>query len=250
MERQSEVRMANNKTELVVALDIQDRTKAFALAGKLSAKPVFIKVGWGLYPLIGHDGLIELSKMFDGRVFLDFKLHDIPTVIAKGVENLMRTVNFRILTLHASGGQEMMSLSTEARDKCFNSGSMCTVKPILLGVTVLTSMNETALKQIGSRFESAESAVMELAKLAQTSGMDGVVSAVSELKRIKSEFGSDFVVLTPGIRPSGSDTQDQARVATPSSAKELGSDYIVVGRPIIQANNPIEVVDQILHEIE
>jgi len=242
--------MVCKKTELVVALDIPDITKAFAFAGKLSVKPVFIKVGWGLYPLIGHEGLVALSDMFDGRVFLDFKLHDIPTVIAKGVENLMRTVDFRILTLHASGGQEMMSLSVEARNKCFNDESMCTVKPILLGVTVLTSLNEASLKQIGSRFESTESAVIELAKLSKSSGMDGVVSAVSELKRLKTEFGSDFVVLTPGIRPSGSDKQDQARTATPSLAKELGSDYIVVGRPIIQAKNPIEVVDQILHEIE
>jgi orotidine-5'-phosphate decarboxylase len=242
--------MASKKTELVVALDIPNKAEAFAFAEKLSVKPVYIKIGWGLYPLIGHDGLIGLSKMFDGRVFLDFKLHDIPTVIAKGVENLMRTVNFRILTLHASGGQEMMSLSIDARNKCFGDDSVCTAKPILLGVTVLTSMNETTLKQIGSKFESAEGAVLELAKLAKSSGMDGVVSAVSELKKIKSELGSEFVVLTPGIRPSGSDTQDQARVATPSLAKEYGSDYIVVGRPIIQAENPLQVVDQILHEIE
>ena len=242
--------MSNRKTELVVALDIQDKTTAFSLAEQLSIKPVIVKIGWGLYPLIGHDGLIEISRMFNGRVFLDFKLHDIPSVIAKGVENLMNTLDFEILTLHATGGPEMMSQSKDALNRCFAEGCKCSRKPVLLGVTILTSMDEKTLKMIGSGFESPESAVLKLAHIAESAGLDGVVSSVSEIETLRNEFGDDFKILTPGIRPAGSDTQDQARVATPKEAREKGSNYIVVGRPIIQAENPLDVVEQILHEIE
>ncbi|MBU1023434.1 orotidine-5'-phosphate decarboxylase [bacterium] len=242
--------MTNRKPELVVAMDISDKTEAFNLARKLGEKPVILKIGWMLYPYIGHDGLIELSEMFNGRLFLDFKLHDIPSVIANGVESLMKTVNFQILTLHTAGGKNMMEGSVEVRDSCFSGGSRCTKKPLLLGVTVLTSMDSSSLQQIGSSFESPDDAVLALATLAHESGMDGVVSSVHEVTALKEKFGDDFKVLTPGIRPEGIEKGDQARVATPYDAKKMGSDFIVVGRPITKSNDPIRVVEQILHEIE
>jgi len=238
------------KTQLVVALDIQDAQAAFTLAEDLKKMPVILKIGWVLYPLIGHKGLIEIAEMFQGRIFLDFKLHDIPSVIAKGVGSLMMTVPFRILTMHASGGGEMLRQSAEIRDRTFKEGSKCLEKPILLGVTVLTSMNADVMSQVGSRFKTPEDAVIALAELSKKSGLDGVVSSVHEAPVLRKIHGDDFVILTPGIRPSGSPSEDQSRTATPSEARDAGSDYIVVGRPIIKSENPIGVVEQILHEIE
>jgi len=238
------------KTQLVVALDIQDAQSAIDLAEKLKNMPVVLKIGWVLYPLIGQNGLIEIAEMFKGRIFLDFKLHDIPSVIAKGVGSLMMTVPFQILTLHTSGGHEMLRQSVEMRDKTFKEGSKCFEKPILLGVTVLTSMSADILSQVGSRFQTPEEAVVALAGLAKNSGLDGIVSSVHEAPVLRKTFGDNFILLTPGIRPSGSPAEDQARTATPSEAKAMGSDFIVVGRPIIKAENPIAVVEQILHELE
>jgi len=239
--------MASNNPILVVALDIPDKKQAFDLADKLKDKPVILKIGWMLYPIIGHDGLIELSSMFNGRLFLDFKLHDIPSVIANGVVNLMKTVSFEILTLHATGGTSMLEQSVKARDLAFTNGSECSQKPKLLGVTILTSFDAVGLKQVGFGFENPNDAVMNLASLAKECGMDGVVSSVHEVSELKRNLGDDFIVLTPGIRPEGSDKGDQARIATPSEAKELGSDYIVVGRPITKSPDPLSVVEQILH---
>jgi orotidine-5'-phosphate decarboxylase len=144
----------------------------------------------------------------------------------------------------------MLRQSVEMRDKVFREGSACYVKPILLGVTVLTSMNAETLPQIGSRFTNPEDAVISLAGLAKNSRLDGVVSSVHEAPALRKTFGPDFVLLTPGIRPTGSPTEDQSRTATPSEAKAMGSDYIVVGRPIIKAEDPVAVVEQILHEID
>lgn len=242
--------MASKTSKLVVALDFTDKAQAFELAQKLKDKSVILKIGWVLYPYIGHDGLIELSKMFDGRLFLDFKLHDIPSVIATGIDSLMKSVSFEILTLHASGGAAMLEQSAKSRDLSFSCNSACAKKPILLGVTVLTSFDSAGLKRVGFGFDTPHDAVMHLASLAKESGLDGVVSSVHELVDLKNNFGEDFIVLTPGIRPEGSDKGDQKRVATPAEAKALGSDYLVVGRPITKSGDPVSVVDQILHVLQ
>jgi orotidine-5'-phosphate decarboxylase len=241
--------MNSKKPTLVVAVDIPDYEKAYQLASTLSEYPIILKMHWVLYPILGSDGVEEITSMYNGRIFFDFKMHDIPSVISQGVKSLMSIYPFEILTLHASGGFQMLRETREARDQCFDSGSACKTKPNLLGVTIVTSLKDENLSEIGSKYTNTLDASMALAQLAHKAGLDGVVASVHELKAIKDKFGDDFKVLTPGIRPEGSDTQDQARVATPKRAKELGSDYIVVGRPITKSEDPRKVVEQILHDI-
>ena len=241
--------MPDKKPELVVALDIPDKVEAFNLAQKIADYPVILKIHWVLYPLIGHDGLKQIAEMYEGRIFLDFKLHDIPSVVSHGVRNLMNTVPFRIMNLHASGGMEMISQAVKTRDEVFESGCECNIRPEILAVTIVTSLGDGDLSSIGSRFDNTLDAVLELSGLAKNAGTDGVVASVHETKPIKEKYGSEFKVLTPGIRPEGFAKQDQARVATPSRAREMGSDYIVVGRPVTKSDDPKSVVEQILHEL-
>jgi len=241
--------MIKKSPKLVVAMDFKDARSAYELADKLHGKPVYLKIHWVLFPLIGFDGLIKLSRMFDERIFLDFKLHDIPSVVGKGISSLMKIVPFQIINLHVAGGGEMLSTASETRDKTYREGCACSKPPLLLGVTVLTSISKENLSEIGSKFNSVEEAVIKYGKLAKDNGIDGVVASVHEAPALRKSFGDDFVILTPGIRPSGSEAGDQARVATPLQAKELGSDFIVVGRPVIEAPDPSAVVEQILHEL-
>lgn len=241
--------MANRIPRLVVAMDFKDAETSFKFAEKIKGMPVFLKIHWVLFPKIGFDGIFRLANMFNERIFLDFKLHDIPSVVAKGISSLMKIVPFQIINVHVSGGREMLLAAKEARDKTFQNGCVCSNPPLILGVTVLTSISNDNLAEIGSRFDSVDEAVVSFGKLAMDSGIDGVVASVHETPTLRQTCGDDFLILTPGIRPPGADSQDQARVATPLEAKKMGSDFIVVGRPIIESPDPLSVVEQILHEL-
>ena len=177
--------------------------------------------------------LIDLG--FD--VFLDLKFHDIPNTVAKAV-TAAANMGVWMVNVHASGGFEMMSKAKQALEKFGDKA------PLLIAVTVLTSMDEVELKRLGVE-KSAQQQVMHLAKLAKEAGLDGVVCSAQEAKILKAELGNNFKLVTPGIRPEGSDAGDQKRIMTPKEAIEAGSDYLVIGRPITQAQNPVQVLSDV-----
>jgi len=198
------------------------------------------KVGSRLFTGAGPGAMSELAGVAQG-IFLDLKFHDIPSTVAGAVATGARLPGVRLMTLHASGGSEMMKAARRAVGGLSNP-------PKLLGVTVLTSFDAANLKRVGIAGSLATSAV-RLAKLSQSAGMDGVVTSAREAKAIRRACGKDFIILVPGVRPSWARAGDQARVSTPTEAIRAGADYVVVGRPVTAARDPREAVTRILDEI-
>lgn len=236
--------MKTNK--LIVALDVENAQKARELVSILRGIVGMFKIGSQLFTAAGPALVREIVGSGE-RVFLDLKFHDIPnTVAAAGVEATRLGVS--IFNLHAAGGSEMMRHTTETVAECADSERL--TRPLILAVTVLTSANTTTLAEVGYSADPEE-LVARLALLAEASGMDGVVASPREVSMIRSVVKKpDFVVVTPGVRPTGSALFDQKRVTTPREAMITGSDYIVVGRPIIEAPNPAEAAQQIIHQME
>jgi orotidine-5'-phosphate decarboxylase len=219
------------QSPIVVALDFPTQEQALAMADQLDPKLCRVKVGKELYTATGPAILEQLHKRgYD--VFLDLKFHDIPNTCAKAV-GVAADLGVWMVNVHASGGQKMMEAARNELEKK-------THKPLLIGVTVLTSMERRDLAGIGLDIDPMEQ-VERLAKLTQTSGLDGVVCSAREVALIREICGKDFLTVTPGIRPEGSDVGDQKRVMTPKQAVEAGVDYMVIGRPITQALIPKEV---------
>jgi len=199
------------------------------LARQLRGAAGIFKVGSQLFTAEGPKTVEKLAALGFG-IFLDLKFHDIPNTVASAVAAAARLPKIRMMTLHASGGTAMMRAAREAlgdRKK----------RPRLLGVTILTSLDQAALEQIGLS-GSPGSRALALAHLAKKSGMDGVVASAHEVKAIREACGPDFLIVVPGVRPSSAAVNDQSRVATPSDAIRAGADYLVVGRPITGAANP------------
>ena len=221
---------------IVVALDFPTQEQALAMADQLDPKLCRVKVGKELYTATGPVILEQLHKRgYD--VFLDLKFHDIPNTCAKAV-GVAADLGVWMVNVHASGGQKMMEAARNELEKK-------THKPLLIGVTVLTSMERSDLAGIGLDIEPMEQ-VERLAKLTQLSGLDGVVCSAREVALIRQICGKDFLTVTPGIRPEGSDVGDQKRVMTPKQAIEAGVDYMVIGRPIVQANDSVVACERIL----
>jgi len=198
------------------------------------------KVGSQLFTSAGPRAVARLAGLgYD--IFLDLKFHDIPNTVAHAVAAAVRLPRVRLMTLHASGGLGMMKAAREAAGTKKN-------RPALLAVTVLTSFDETALREIGME-GSLGSRVVALARLARTAGMDGVVCSALEAPAVRREFGPDFKILVPGVRPASAATNDQSRIATPGDAVRAGADYLVVGRPITAAANPRAAALEIVAEI-
>jgi orotidine-5'-phosphate decarboxylase len=198
------------------------------------------KVGAQLFTSEGPRAVSKLADLgYD--IFLDLKFHDIPNTVAHAVAAAVRQPRVRLMTLHASGGLAMMKAAREAAGTKKN-------RPALLAVTVLTSFDETALREIGME-GSLGSRVVALARLARTAGMDGVVCSALEAPAVRREFGPDFKILVPGVRPASAATNDQSRIATPGDAVRAGADYLVVGRPITAAKNPRAAALEIVAEI-
>jgi orotidine-5'-phosphate decarboxylase len=198
------------------------------------------KVGAQLFTSEGPGAVTKLAGLgYD--IFLDLKFHDIPNTVAHAVAAAVRLPRVRLMTLHASGGLAMMKAAREAAGTKKN-------RPALLAVTVLTSFDETALREIGME-GSLGSRVVALARLARTAGMDGVVCSALEAPAVRREFGPDFKILVPGVRPASAATNDQSRIATPGDAVRAGADYLVVGRPITSAANPRAAALEIVAEI-
>lgn len=226
---------------LIVALDVPSLKDVERLVAKLGAQVKCYKVGLKLYTRYGPDVLGVLKKKRK-QIFLDLKLHDIPNTVAEAcVEATKHRV--QLLTLHASGGREMMEAAARATQQ--EAGRLKISPPKLLGVTVLTSMDQTGLSETGvSRSPRAQ--VVKLAQLAHRAGLDGIVCSPQELATLQDKLPKKFLRVTPGIRPAGASLGDQKRVMTPKQAFDLGAHAIVVGRPILQAKDPSQVVEEIL----
>lgn len=231
---------------LIIALDTPDLETALATALAVREHVDVVKVGLELFSAAGTEALRELKR--EGfEVFLDLKLMDIPNTVASACLALCEHEPFMI-TLHTMGGQEMMRAAAQAvRERCGASGER---GPLLIGVTVLTSLDVLALKKIGVSDPPGKQ-VLRLARLAGESGMDGIVASPLETLAIRREVGEEMVVVTPGIRPEGAVPDDQKRVATPADAVRAGADFIVVGRPLTKASDPAaaarEIWGQVVH---
>jgi orotidine-5'-phosphate decarboxylase len=224
---------------IVVALDFPTQEQALAMADQLDPKLCRVKVGKELYTATGPVILEQLHKRgYD--VFLDLKFHDIPNTCAKAV-GVAADLGVWMVNVHASGGQKMMEAARNELEKK-------THKPLLIGVTVLTSMERSDLAGIGLDIEPMEQ-VERLAKLTQLSGLDGVVCSAREVALIREICGEDFLTVTPGIRPEGSDIGDQKRVMTPTQAVEAGVNYMVIGRPITRLKVPSQACLQIISSL-
>ncbi|BCV49502.1 orotidine-5'-phosphate decarboxylase [Shewanella algae] len=226
------------ETPIVVALDFDNKFKALQLVDKLDPSMCRLKVGKEMFTLFGPQLVKEIhDRGFD--LFLDLKFHDIPNTVAKAV-TAAAEMGVWMVNVHASGGLAMMEA---ARRALLPYGDNA---PLLIAVTVLTSMSDDELKLIGVE-GSAEDQVRRLARLTQKAGLDGVVCSARESSMLKAELGTDFKLVTPGIRPAGSDAGDQKRIMTPAEAMAAGSDYLVIGRPITQAVDPLATL-QAIHQ--
>ena len=236
--------LGTSKDRLAVALDLPNEHEALKLVDSLGQTCQWFKVGMELYYASGNSIVNQLRDR-GFSVFLDLKLHDIPNTVAGAVRSATRA-GASLLTIHASGGAAMMNAAAEA--------AQAPNSPRLLAVTVLTSMDANELAGIGVTASPAEQ-VLRLAKLAQASGIDGMVCSPEEVDLLRKETGPDTLLVIPGIRPSGSAIQgvfgdDQKRIATPAHAIAHGASMLVVGRPITRAHNPAQAAQAILDEIE
>ncbi|EWH08899.1 orotidine 5'-phosphate decarboxylase [Catenovulum agarivorans DS-2] len=228
--------MSITESPVVVALDFDDANKALSFVEQISPEDCRLKVGKEMFTYFGPEFVKALcNKGFD--VFLDLKFHDIPATTAKACLAAAQ-LGVWMVNVHCSGGTTMMRTAREMLN------DNCAVPPLLIGVTVLTSMDDTDIQQIGIQRPAGEQ-VIALAGLAQQAGLDGVVCSAQEASLLKSTYGKDFKLITPGIRPIGSAVGDQKRVMTPVQAMQAGSDYLVIGRPVTQANNPKQVLTEI-----
>jgi len=227
---------------LIVPLDVITLKDAIYLMDKLGDIVKFFKIGCALFTAAGPKAVLEAKKR-GFRVFLDLKYFDIPSVVTKAIESLIN-LDVDIFTIHTLGGFELMESVVKVLWKERK-------KPLVLGVTILTSINEAFLRDVlGTSNVTIDEEVGRLAEMARSAGLNGVVASAFEIERIKKICGDKFVVLTPGIRPEGSESFDQKRVLTPKEAIKKGADYIVVGRPIINSNEPLKVAESIIDEIK
>ena len=223
-------------SKIIVALDYEKEAEALALVDQIDPNLCRLKVGKEMFTTLGINFVKQLhQRNFD--VFLDLKYHDIPNTVARAVRSAA-DLGVWMVDLHASGGLRMME---EAKRILEPYGKDA---PLLIAVTVLTSMEDLDLLQIGINASPMEQ-VLRLAHLTQRAGLDGVVCSPQEVEILRNACGEEFKLVTPGIRPTGADFGDQRRVMTPTAAIRAGSDYLVIGRPITKADNPVEVLRSI-----
>ena len=224
---------------VVVALDFPDEAAAVALAERLSPRLCRLKVGKELFTRSGPQ-LVDRLQGMGFEVFLDLKFHDIPNTVA-GAVRAVANLGVWMINVHASGGRRMMSAAREALEAFSH-------RPLLIGVTVLTSMSEQDLIDLGYE-ESVEQRVMRLASMAAESGLDGVVCSALEAPTLRANLDDDFRLVTPGIRLAGDSAGDQRRVVTPAMAVSSGADYLVIGRSITGAADPLHALQRVRQEL-
>ncbi len=225
---------------IFVALDTTDTATAVELARQLTGLVGGIKLGKEFFTAQGPEGVRRVSES-GMPVFLDLKYHDIPNTVAGAVRAALPLKPF-VLNVHASGGLAMMKAAQAAVEEAGDN------RPLLIAVTVLTSLSDEDLSEIGL-IGPAKTRVVDLAKLTQKAGLDGVVCSPREIAAIREACGPDFKLVVPGIRPAWSATGDQKRIMTPAEAIKLGADYLVIGRPITQADSPVEAAKKIADEL-
>lgn len=224
---------------IIVALDFDNADEALKLAGNLRPDLCRLKIGKQLFTKAGPDLVSQLVDENFG-IFLDLKFHDIPATVAKACA-AAADLGVWMVSIHAGGGGRMMRLAREATENRPN-------RPMIIGVTVLTSFADGDLEELGLP-ASIEEQVLRLSKLSYDAGLDGVVCSAHEAERLRNHLGQGFKLITPGIRPVNSDDNDQRRIMTPVQAIQAGSDYLVIGRPITQAAVPILALESIQQEI-
>ncbi|MDD3269192.1 MAG: orotidine-5'-phosphate decarboxylase [Syntrophomonadaceae bacterium] len=235
------------RDRIILALDVDTQDQAINLVKNLAPYVGAFKVGMQLYNSCGP-AIVQRINDLGGRVFVDLKFHDIPNTVA-AAGRVMTRLNCFMFNVHAAGGREMMSrLVDEVNDEAIKMGVEA---PLTLAVTVLTSISQRELEEemLVSGMEIRE-LVVRWAVMARQSGISGVVCSPQEIAYIRSVCGPNFIIVTPGIRPAWSEKNDQKRITTPRQALEMGADYMVIGRPIIKADNPVEAAQKIIAELE
>lgn len=249
--------MSSHKGQLIVALDVSTLEEARELVDILAPAVDIFKIGSQLFTACGP-AAVRFVQAREKKVFLDLKYHDIPNTVARAVDQAIglstrvqvgtnkKTAQDDIgresifmYTMHIVGGTQMLEAAVEATKK--KARELKVQKPLAVGITVLTSEKKE---------DSIQSLVLERAKIAKEAGLDGVVASVEEAPAVRQECGEDFIIVTPGIRPVGSESNDQQRIATPQKAIQSGSNFLVIGRPIVQAKDPFSAAKRILDEIE
>lgn len=229
------------KNKIIFALDVNGLEEIERFAGILSGKVGMFKVGKELFTSSGPHAVRSVQH-HGGGVFLDLKYHDIPNTVAKAMVEAAR-LGVQLVNLHAIGGKEMMEAAVREVRREFGDD-----RPKLLAVTILTSSTAATLQQVGIE-KPVDEMVVRLAKLAKEAGMDGVVASPLEIGLIREACGPDFLIVTPGVRPSFAAVDDQKRIMTPAEAVRAGADYLVIGRPIAKAADPAAAVEMIVDEI-
>lgn len=240
---------AHPRSSLIVALDFDSLSSALKFAKQISDLVGMFKIGAQLFTAAGPGAIKEIAALGPG-IFLDLKFHDIPNTVASAVLSAAAMPGVQLMNVHALGGGAMLQAATQAISAGVPMGSD---RPRLLAVTILTSMDTKAMRQVGIGGAPKERAV-KLAKFAKAAGVDGVVASVQEAKEIRKACGGDFLIVTPGVRPKSKDQStakkdDQARTATPTEAIRAGADFLVIGRPILAASDPRAATQAIVDEI-
>jgi len=232
--------MLQPRDRLIVALDVPGATQARRIVQTLGGTATTYKIGKQLFTAEGPQVVRDLVS--SGRkVFLDLKFHDIPNTVAAAVKAAAQ-LGVGMMTVHASGGSKMLKAAVEA-------AAQSPAAPVILAVTVLTSLSDSDLQELGIA-GNVQTQVLRLGALARAAGCGGLVASAQEAQELRRELGEDFAIVTPGIRPAGSAAGDQARVVTPKDAIAAGATHLVVGRPILDAPDPARAAEQIVQEIE
>lgn len=238
-------RQGSMRERLIVALDVDNLAQATELVHQLAGEVGMFKIGKQLFTHAGPQAVRQIQEL-GGEIFLDLKFHDIPNTVAKAAIEATR-LGVKMFNVHASGSLEMMRTTVKEVKRVCRQQKLR--KPIMLAVTVLTSLNQDDLERVGVERKVADQ-VVRLALLTKEAGMDGVVASPHEVADIREACGRRFVIVTPGIRPSDGNRNDQQRVMTPQEAIRGGVDYVVVGRPIIEAKDPVAAARAIVADMQ
>jgi len=231
--------MSNIMPKIFCAIDKPDLNSALKLCEKIAPTGIGIKLGLEFFNALGLQGVLEIQKTFsDTPIFVDLKYHDIPNTVTGAIRSITTQFKPAYLNVHAAGGLEMMKAAKDT----------CSPETKLLAVTILTSLDEQAIEEVGYK-EGLQKRVVQMAKLTQYAGLDGVVCSSHEIEAIREACGKDFALMVPGIRPAGSATGDQSRVMKPKQALDKGATHLVIGRPISQADDPRKAAQDILDSL-
>jgi orotidine-5'-phosphate decarboxylase len=228
------------ENKIIIALDTNNLEKAINVVSKINSN-IIVKIGMEFFYAFGYSGIEKIKNIRKNlKIFLDLKLHDIPNTVSKAIIPLIENVNPYMLTLHATGGEQMLKNAVATVSEKTKK-----MRPILLGVTVLTSLDSKSIKQLGWKSDVKKN-VINYALICKRAGLDGVVCSAHEIESVRKACGEKFLIITPGIRLEKNVKNDQARVLTPNAAFKKGTDYIVIGRPIMNSQNPKEEILNIL----